>query len=138
MHPSAPLQSATKHLFIYGIVLLAIGLAGCQSTAPTTNSAGDATVEEEMPARAFFVQVGMADTRAAAESTWQAVAAWWNALDTPPAPLRRYEDPPARVVWKAPMYRVRVGPLASRSEAEVVQAALRDRFSDAFIARGTP
>jgi hypothetical protein len=93
--------------------------------------------EPEMPARAFFVQVGMNSHRADAESTRTEAVAWWNALDTPPEPLQRYREPPVHVVWRTPYYRVRIGPVATRSEAGVVRASLRDRFDGAFIARGS-
>ena len=90
-----------------------------------------------MPARAFFVQVGMSYHRTDAERTRAEAVAWWRALDTPPAPLQRYRQPPVHVVWHTPYYRVRIGPIATRSEANVVRASLRDRFDGAFIARGS-
>lgn len=120
---------------IVGCILLGTILAGCQSTAPTRD---DTESPAEMPARAFFVQVGMSDTRSEAESTWQEVASWWEQLETPPEPLRRYDDPPVRVVWQTPYYRVRVGPVATHDEADTVRNVLSRRFEQAFIARGAP
>ena len=118
-----------------GCILLGAILAGCQSAEPIRD---DTEVAAEMPARAFFVQVGMSDTRSEAESTWQEAASWWEQLGTPPEPLRRYDDPPVRVVWQTPYYRVRVGPVATRDEADAVRDALSRRFEQAFIARGAP
>lgn len=120
---------------VVGCVLLATVLAGCQSVEPTRD---DTEAPAEMPERAFFVQVGMSDTRSEAETMWQQAASWWEQLETPPEPLRRYNDPPVRVVWQTPYYRVRVGPVATRNEADMVRDVLSRRFEQAFIARGAP
>jgi len=117
-------------------IALGLTLVGCQATEPA--SEGPSDVDEAMPERAFFVQVGMSDTRTEAESVWQEAATWWENLETPPDPLRRYDDPPVRVVWQTPYYRVRVGPVASREAAEAVRTALSSQFNGAFIARGAP
>ena len=124
------------------LAMAVLSLTGCQSVAPFSESDEPSTEEapraDEMPARPFYVQVGSAESRADAEQTWQQVVAWWEATDAPPEPLRRYAEAPVRVVWQAPLYRVRVGPMASRDEANAVRDVLRSRFESAFIARGTP
>lgn len=129
-------MSTARAIFLWGsLLVISTVFAGCQATAPLRGPAEAS--EPEMPARAFFVQVGMNYHRDDAESTRTEAVAWWNALDTPPEPLQRYREPPVHVVWRTPYYRVRIGPVATRSEADVVRASLRDRFDDAFIARGS-
>ncbi|PEN06581.1 hypothetical protein CRI93_09895 [Longimonas halophila] len=125
-----------RAVFLWGsLLVISIVFAGCRATAPLRGT--PEASEPEMPARAFFVQVGMNYHRADAESTRAEAVAWWSALDTPPEPLQRYREPPVHVVWRSPYYRVRIGPVATRSEADVVRASLRERFDDAFIARGS-
>jgi len=64
---------------------------------------------------------------------------WWqaHASSLEPDPLDRAERPdqaPVVIAWKAPLYRVRLGPFASRAQAEDVLSAARSSFPEAFIA----
>lgn len=67
------------------------------------------------------------------------VLAWWDNQGSVPAPTsleleNRSVDPPVRIAWKAPFYRVRVGPYRSRGQAKKALTAIRPSFPDAFIA----
>jgi len=64
---------------------------------------------------------------------------WWqaHASSLKPEPLNRASSDdraPVAIAWKAPLYRVRLGPFASRAQAEDVLAAARSSFPEAFIA----
>lgn len=125
-------------LLVWAGVFLLVGMLGCSTTEPVADEQPAEEVEEAMPARPFFVQVASAEQRADAEAVWQQVVTWWNQTDAPPDPLRRYGDAPVHIVWQTPLYRVRVGPVATREEANAVLSMLADQFDGAFIARGTP
>lgn len=121
-------------VLLMGVLVAGVVLAGCQTTAPVPEERPAA--EDAMPARAFFVQTGMAYHQSDAERMRREVVAWWDALRTPPAPLQRYRSAPVRVVWQSPYYRVRIGPVATREEASTVRAVVQDRFDTASITRG--
>ena len=116
--------------------LLMSGVAGCQLFESTTDS--EAEPEAEMPARPFFVQVATTDSRNAAEQAREQVVSWWHTTDARPDALPDTNEPPVRIVWQAPYYRVRLGPLPSRNDAAAVRDALPSSFDGAFIARGAP
>jgi len=80
----------------------------------------------------------MDEEKNAATQTVSKAIAWWTEQSASVAvrPLERgaEETSPVHLVWKAPLYRVRLGPFASRKEAEKVLSAAQSSFPDAFVA----
>jgi len=118
-------------------LLLAVLVLGMSCTGPSPDGGGAAAPEG--PARVYHVQVDMTKDQDAAHRALSKVLAWWGDQSSAslPEPLSlpdRSADSPATIVWKAPLYRVRLGPFASRTTAEEVLAAARSSFPDAFIA----
>ncbi|WP_179862281.1 SPOR domain-containing protein [Longibacter salinarum] len=99
-------------------------------------SGGDVT-EAEPPRRTYHVQVRTVEEKTAADRTVSDVVAWFEALPDAdrPDPLSGVGNVPVDVRWKAPFYRVRIGPFSSRDAATAVLDALKSDFPDAFIAR---
>lgn len=117
-------------LFLSALVL---GLS-CSGPSPETQ-----TSPEESLDRVYHVQLDMADEKATANQALAKALAWWKDLSgrSMPSPLTgndRFDDSPVAMVWKPPMYRIRLGPFASRSEAEKVLTAAQSTFPDAFVA----
>lgn len=81
----------------------------------------------------------MSREKAQANQTLTDALDWWRdhasalSADLVSTPGRASEAP-VTIMWKAPRYRVRLGPFASRSEAEDVLAAVESTFPEAFIA----
>jgi hypothetical protein len=63
---------------------------------------------------------------------------WWNAHAAALAarPLTPSGDSPVSVAWQAPLYRVRIGPFASRAQADSVLGAVQSTFPGAFVRPG--
>lgn len=81
----------------------------------------------------------MVKDKAKADRALSTALDWWqaHASSLNPEPLGRAGRPdraPVVIAWKAPLYRVRLGPFASRAQAEDVLAAARSSFPEAFIA----
>ena len=105
-------------------------------SGPTPDSSGP-TSSDRSEARVFHVQLQMSDDKERAAAALGRAQQWWTAQSpTEHPPLveeRSSADPPGRRVWKAPFYRVRLGPFATKEQAETVQDAARPPFSDAFV-----
>ncbi|PSQ95355.1 MAG: SPOR domain-containing protein [Bacteroidetes bacterium SW_9_63_38] len=117
-----------------GSGLLVLGLS-CSGSAPPPRgaSATDAT-----PSRVYHVQLDMTTDKTNANQILTEALKWWNrheaSLQPEPIPSpRRAGEAPARISWKAPRYRVRVGPFASQSQAQTVLEAVRSSFPEAFV-----
>lgn len=78
----------------------------------------------------------MTDAKSDADQTVGRAMTWWESLPASerPEPLVSAGSLPVDVAWRAPFYRVRLGPFVSRDRAAAVLAAVRDAFPDAFIA----
>lgn len=89
-------------------------------------------------ARIFLVQLRLTEDKARAARTLGRAERWWR--NRPPAgrpPLVQAASSarsPVTIAWKAPLYRVRLGPFATRRQAEAVLDAARSTFPEAFIA----
>lgn len=63
---------------------------------------------------------------------------WWSrhaaSLEPEPMSSARTGDAPAQISWRAPRYRVRLGPFASQAQAQTVLDAVRPSFPEAFVA----
>lgn len=93
----------------------------------------------EGPARVYHVQLDMTKDKDTAHRYLSKALAWWGEQSSAslPEPLSlpdRSSDSPVTIVWKAPLYRVRLGPFASRSAAQTVLGAAQSSFPNAFIA----
>lgn len=89
--------------------------------------------------RVYHVQLDMKKDKDAADRRLTDALAWWHkhGSETVPGPSAvpdSSRDRPLRLVWKAPFYRVRLGPYASRSQAEQALSAIRASFPEAFVA----
>lgn len=110
---------------IIGGVLLGLS---CSGPAP------DATPTAETDARVYHVQLEETKQKAEANRMIGRVLEWWEkqAATVGPRPLET-ESSPVSVAWRAPLYRVRLGPFASRAEADSVLAVAQRTFPDAFV-----
>jgi hypothetical protein len=129
-HAFPTLVSRSRPL-LAGLLLLSLVL-GMSCTGPGAGT----EAESEPPARVYHVQLDMTTEKDAAHRTMSDALAWWTDYPAPdrPAPLDVGTDAPVHIAWRAPRYRVRLGPFASRAEAESVLDAARSAFPDAFIA----
>ena len=85
----------------------------------------------------FRIQVFSARDQQAAQEFREQVRQWWanNRDEAPEAALS--EDPPIVVEYSQPYYRVRIGAFAEREVAEQALAFVSEKYSNAFISRGT-
>lgn len=117
-----------QRLFAYlavGVLLLVLSCSGPQP--------GETGGTEER--RVYHVQLQMTEEKEAANRTLGQALVWWE--DRPPEkrpPLAHPEESPADIKWKAPYYRVRLGPFATREQAESILGDARSSFPDAFVA----
>ena len=117
------------------VVALILGLS-CSGPSPETSGPSPT---EDRPSEVYHVQLDMTERKVVANRKKSKALTWWeqNATMGTPTPIRgsgSNDDYPVAIVWKAPLYRVRLGPFATRSEAEDVLASARSVFPDAFIA----
>lgn len=86
-------------------------------------------------ARVYHVQLQMTEEKEEANRALSQALVWWE--DRPPGqrpPLAHPEESPANIEWRAPYYRVRLGPFSTRDQAESVLEEARSSFPDAFVA----
>lgn len=106
-----------------GVVLLGSACSGPtaeQAPSPQTPSA-------------YQVQLRMTERKAAAERALGTALEWWErSAASLPSP-QSTDGSPVRIEWRAPLYRVRLGPFASREDADAVLEAAREAFPDAFV-----
>lgn len=109
-------------------------VGGCTGPAPEQGASGT----EEGPARVYHVQLDMTRDQDTANQYLAKAIAWWERqpsqrLPEPMAQARGSDDSAVQVVWKAPLYRIRLGPFSSRSAAQEVLSAAEASYSGAFI-----
>lgn len=117
-------------------------LIACMGPQPSGESPAGPTSRAEdgrNTTRVFRVQIGLFPEKAAADSALGAAVQWWDAIPRTeqPRPLRNVDRLPVDVHWRAPYYRVRIGPFVARDRAEAVLQTAREKFPDAFIAPET-
>ncbi len=124
-----------RHSAWAGLVLagLLLGIS-CSGPSPDTPPR-----TEEAPNRVYHVQLDMMKEKEAADRRLAEALAWWNEHDSVPTPASierddRTTERPIVIVWKAPYYRVRLGPYVDRSRAEDALSVARASFPDAFVA----
>ncbi len=133
---SSPLRSAQlcKRLGAWiGALLL---MVSCMPAHVASDSPRDADTRERL-SKTYHVQVRTVEAKSEADQAVSEVMTWFDDLDRDerPLPLSRVSTVPVDVRWKAPFYRVRVGPFTSKEAAESVLQSVQRRFPDAFIAK---
>lgn len=120
MHPRLPLGVGG----LVGGLLFVVSCTGPEAPSRT----------EEDP-RVYHVQLAMTEEKAEADRILGRALEWWEAheAELPSRSQTAAEDVPVRVVWKAPLYRLRLGPFASRAQAEAVLERSSSTFSEAFV-----
>lgn len=110
---------------LVGAFLLALSCTGPQSQAP----------EKADETRVYHVQIQMTEEKDKADQTLGQALRWWKELPaSKQPPLAGAENSPVHIEWQAPLYRVRLGPFATREQAEAVLTEARSAFPDAFVA----
>lgn len=129
-----PLLRVSALTFCLGGLLLSC-------SGPTPDSSGP-TSGEQAEDRVFHVQLQMSDDKEQAAAVLGRAQQWWETQSSAEHPSLVEDlpsaDPPVRMIWKAPFYRVRLGPFATEEQAETVLNAARASFSDAFVVPDRP
>lgn len=124
-----------RRLVAVGLLVGAL-LLGMSCSGPSADQTS--SPEADARSRVYHVQLEMTEKKAAAHRTLGAALDWWNAhaASLTPRPLKSSasEDRVAHIEWKAPYYRVRLGPFASRADAQLVLQDARSAFPNAFVA----
>ena len=115
------------------VILFGLLATGCTSPREASDDRGG---EGERVQRVYHVQIRMTERKAVADRTLGAAMAWWRGRPAAerPRPLAGIDTLPITIAWRPPLYRVRVGPFASRSRAEVLLDVIDAEYPDAFIA----
>ena len=110
-------------------------LGACSGPAPEST---DQSLMVEPGARIYHVQLRLTEDKAQAAETLGRAERWWRErplADRPPLVQGTSSSGrPVTITWKAPLYRVRLGPFATETQAEAVLDAARPTFPDAFVA----
>ena len=124
------MSSLERCLALGSLVFVVIVLGAC--TGPQS------TGGEEESQRVYHVQVRMTEDKAKAERTLGTVLEWWtqSAPAHLPQPVETEQASPVKIAYRPPLYRVRLGPFASREEAETVLAAAQEAYPEAFVVPG--
>lgn len=128
-------ESPRPLVLVFGLLLSGGGLLACTGPA-STRSPGSTT--PEAGTRIYHVQLQLTDEKERAVEILGRGERWW---EKQPASVRpplvegtQSSDTPVHIEWKAPFYRVRLGPFATEQQAERVLDAARSAFPDAFVA----
>ena len=109
--------------------LLIVGaFVGLSCSGPETSNS------VETASRLYHVQLDQTKKKKRADRLIGQAIDWWNehAASVGPRPATT-EEPPVHVTWRAPLYRIRLGPFASRADADSVLAVAQQRFPEAFV-----
>lgn len=117
-------------------LLLGVGFAvGC--TGPRVGGDAEDTAPEP-GTRVYDVQIHMAEQKDQAAQVLGRAVQWWESQPSSErSPLVQdapSSDKAVTIEWKAPLYRVRLGPFATRQQAERVLRNARSTFPEAFVA----
>lgn len=112
-------------------MLLGLTLFGACS-GPHSESA-----EEESETRLYHVQLQLTEDKDRAVEILSHAQQWWTEQPSSERPPLATTPPsskkPITIKWRAPFYRVRLGPFATKQEAETVLEAAKTSFPDAFV-----
>lgn len=117
-----------RPVFVVGMLVGTL-LLGLSCSGPSPDSA------RETESRRYLVQLDRADDKDVANRTLGEALQWWktHADAVEPSPLAGPSDSPVTMIWRAPLYRVRVGPFASQAAADSVLQLARPAFPNAFV-----
>lgn len=124
------IQAPRGFQVLLGVVVGGVLVAAC--TGPRTGGEAPPSRGE----RVYHVQVHMTEDKPEAVRVRGRASEWWSAQA--PGQMPRVADRGgsgrvASIEWKAPLYRVRLGPFRSREEADAVLSQARSAFPDAFV-----
>jgi len=113
---------------VVGTLFVALSCSGPSTDSGTT---------EDPPARLYHVQLNQTKEKKAANRELAQAIAWWDDQSSASLPTPQTDgsgESPVRVLWRAPFYRIRLGPFESRAAAHEVLTTARRAFPKAFIA----
>lgn len=114
------------------IIVTGLLLGACSGPAPSPD-----TMESESRTNVYYVQLQFTEDKDQAETLLSRGLQWWKQQPDSSRPplLQEMEssDVPVTIKWKAPFYRVRLGPFAKEKQAETVLKKTRSAFPDAFV-----
>jgi hypothetical protein len=88
-------------------------------------------IEAPREMQGFRVQVFSSRDKASVDEQYDAALAWYRSLEEPPASLEQGMN--AHIIFRQPLYRLRLGDFATRQEAEAARQIILQRYPDAFI-----
>ena len=108
-------------------------LGGCSGSSPSADpSAPDAET------RVYHVQLQLTEDKDQAEAILSRGLQWWSRQPSSSRPPLVQEasssDGAVSIKWKAPLYRVRIGPFATEQQAQTVLQKAHSAFPEAFVA----
>lgn len=139
-HPLLVLPSVMTTRIVFGLGLLAgVLLLGVSCTGPSPDEARPDETEEDR-ARVYQVQLNMTREKEKANRLLGRALEWWKARSETrmPRPLTPSGASPVTMTWRAPLYRVQIGPFASRAQADSVLRTAQTAFPGAFVRPARP
>lgn len=113
-------------------------LGACSGPAPSSDTGKSEPKTEESRSRVYHVQLQLTEKKDQAEAIMSRGLQWWENQPTASRPPLAQDAPSSgravSITWKAPLYRVRIGPFATEQQAQSVLEAARPTFPDAFVA----
>lgn len=111
--------------------LLLLGLS-CSGPSPEAPASPEATGDRS---RAYHVQLDMTKEKEAANRILGQALQWWETHEGAWSvrPLTAPGESPVTVAWRAPLYRIRLGPFPTRAQADSVLAVAQSAFPGAFV-----
>ena len=121
-----PLRASVGLGVLVGALMLGLS---CSGPSPSSSE------KDSDRSRVYHVQLDMTKEKEAANQILGRALKWWEAHSASVAarPLTAADASPVTVAWRAPLYRVRIGPFASRTQAESVLETAQSAFPGAFV-----
>ncbi|MFB6097882.1 MAG: SPOR domain-containing protein [Salinibacter sp.] len=131
----ARLLRPVRMLYLATGVLLGGGLLLSCSVPLLDQSSGPTAPEPGT--RIYLVQLQLTEDKGRAAAILSQGQRWWENIPSsnrpPLVPGIPSSTPAVTIEWKAPYYRVRLGPFATEKQAQRVLEAARSSFPDAFV-----
>ena len=131
--PTAPQHIVTHSRRIGTAVLLGVFFFGACAGPPSSPPSSS----PEAGTRVYHVQLQLTEDKARAEAILSRGLRWWKnqpASTRPPLVRGTQASDAVSIKWRAPFYRVRIGPFATEQQAETVLEEAHPAFPDAFVA----